>query len=400
MRKAGISFLVVLFLVIAGPFSSRGEELDPSQLYAHSACLMDGESGRVLYGKNEMEKLPMASTTKIMTCILALEHGHMNEVVEVSQKAASQPKVHMGAAVGEKFLLNDLLYGMMLNSYNDAAVMIAEHIGGDTEAFAQMMNKKARELGCEDTYFITANGLDGEDQQGIHSTTAKDLAQILRYCIRESPEKDIFLEITRAPSYTFWNTEKTKMYQCTNHNAFLNMMEGALTGKTGFTSQAGYCYVGALEKDGKILIVSLLACGWPDNRSYKWADTRMLMKYGLENFQYREIFDSSPLGQIPVKQGEVPGSRIGEEPFISLCYGKETESMTYPLLLKENQKVQVRYELPRKLTAPVKKGQQVGKAMYFLDGELLREYPIYAREGVKKISFGWCVEKIGEKYRI
>ena len=122
------------------------------------------------------------------------------------------------------------------------------------------MNLKAREIGCEDTYFITPNGLDAENENGIHSTTAEDLARILRYCIMESPKKEDFLAITRMPSYTFWNYSKTQVYQCTNHNAFLGMMDGALTGKTGFTGNAGYCYVGYsfIISSSNVLMVNLL----------------------------------------------------------------------------------------------------------------------------------------------
>ena len=129
-------------------------------LYATSAVLMDADSGRILYEKNGFEKRPMASTTKIMTCILALEKGNAEDIVTASAYAASRPKVHLGVTEGETFRFGDLLYSLMLESHNDAAVMIAEHLGGSVEGFADMMNAKAGELGCEDTYFITPNGLD------------------------------------------------------------------------------------------------------------------------------------------------------------------------------------------------------------------------------------------------
>ena len=166
------------------------------------------------------------------------------------------------------------------------------------------MNLKAAEIGCTATHFVTPNGLDAEDEYGVHSTTARDLALILRYCIMESPQKDLFLEITRTPSYTFWNNGHTKMYNCTNANAFLGMMDGALTGKTGFTADAGYCYVGALQWEGKTFIVSLLACGWPSNKGYKWSDIRKLMTYALQNYEYRDVFDESPLPVLPVENGQ------------------------------------------------------------------------------------------------
>ena len=313
MRKILTSLLLMFFLFMGRNVCCQADEISESELYARSACLMDADSGRVLFEKEAETQLPMASTTKIMTCILALEQGSAQDLVTVSARAAGQPRVHMGAEEGEQFLLGDLLYALMLNSDNDAAVMIAEHVGGSVEGFAEKMNLKAAEIGCTATHFVTPNGLDAEDEYGVHSTTARDLALILRYCIMESPQKDLFLEITRTPSYTFWNNGHTKMYNCTNANAFLGMMDGALTGKTGFTADAGYCYVGALQWEGKTFIVSLLACGWPSNKGYKWSDIRKLMTYALQNYEYRDVFDESPLPVLPVENGQYEELGIGEE---------------------------------------------------------------------------------------
>ena len=254
----------------------------PGTLYSESAVLMDADSGRILYEKNGYEQRPMASTTKIMTCILALENGKEEDIVTASEYAASRPKVHLGVRKGEQFRFGDLLYSLMLESHNDTAVMLAEHLEGDVETFADKMNQKAKKIGCRHTFFITPNGLDatkktGENEQ-VHSTTAADLARIMRYCIKESPQKEAFLNITRTQSYTFWDIEKKRSFSCNNHNAFLSMMEGALSGKTGFTAKAGYCYVGALKREEKTLIVALLACGWPNNKTYKWKDTVKLME--------------------------------------------------------------------------------------------------------------------------
>ena len=124
----------------------------------------------------------MASTTKIMTCILALENGELTDEVEISEEAASQPQVKLGVRSGQNFYLIDLLYSLMLESHNDAAVAIAEHVGGSVQGFADMMNEKAAVLDCDSTYFITPNGLDAEDENGIHHTTARDLARIMKYC--------------------------------------------------------------------------------------------------------------------------------------------------------------------------------------------------------------------------
>ena len=172
---------------------------------------------------------------------------------------------------------------------------------------------EAEEIGCSDTHFVTPNGLDDEDAGGEHATTAVDLARILRYCIMQSPKRDEFLEITRTKTYEFSDVEQKKHYSCYNHNAFLDMMEGALTGKTGFTGKAGYCYVGALESEGRTFVVALLGCGWPNNRSYKWTDTKKLMDYAKEHFYIREFEMNAQTPQVLV-EGGIPASGKIKDP--------------------------------------------------------------------------------------
>ena len=138
------------------------------------------------------------------------------------------------------------------------------------------------------------------------------------------------------------------------------MMDGALTGKTGFTGNAGYCYVGALQWEGKTLIVSLLACGWPNNRGYKWEDTRKLMIYGLTNYEYRDVFEQKDLGRIAVLNGRQQGTTIDEVATTSLEYGSDVEQMHLSLLLRKDEQITVHYQLPPQLEAPVRKGQQIG----------------------------------------
>ncbi len=241
------------------------KEREELELYAISAVLMDGDSGRVLYEKNGDEIRAMASTTKIMTLIVALENADLEDEVIVSKKASIQPDVQLGIREGEKYRLGDLLYSLMLESHNDTAVAIAEHVAGSVENFAQLMNEKALDIGCYDTHFITPNGLDAEENVEIssekggkevikikHSTTAKDLARIMKNCIVQSPKSEDFLNITRTDNYTFsCISNGGRSYSCNNHNAFLSMMEGALSGKTGFTGDAGYCYVGSLKRDDR-----------------------------------------------------------------------------------------------------------------------------------------------------
>lgn len=391
-RAAGREAVPGSFCRTAAATEQESGEEEPLKLYAQSAVLMDADSGRVLYGKNPTEILPMASTTKIMTCILALEYGNTEELVEVSSYAASMPKVKLQAKAGEKYRLGDLLYSLMLESHNDSAVVIAEAVGGSVENFAAMMNQKARDIGCYDTYFITPNGLDAKvnDTGKVHSTTAADLARIMAYCLTDSPERERFLEITRTQGYDFTNADGTRSFHCNNHNAFLGMMEEALSGKTGFTNNAGYCYVGAVESEGRIFTVALLACGWPNNRSYKWSDMKKLALYGMERYQYRDIYEEKTFADIPVRNGIAgkDGTPF-EEAKVSVTLQKEGEGLRY--LLCEADQVEIKTQVDTVLEAPVAAGTQVGNVSYYVNGELVKQYAVCTDAGVEERSFLWIL---------
>lgn len=370
--------------------AEEGAEME-GQLYARSAVLMDADSGRVLFGKEEDVVRPMASTTKIMTCILALESQKGDQIVAASANAAAQPKVRLGVKEQEQFYLRDLLYALMLESYNDSAVMIAEGISGTVEEFAGLMNQKAKDLGCESTYFVTPNGLDGSDENGTHSTTARDLALIMRYCISQSPCKEEFLEITRTKSYQFTDVEGSRNFSCNNHNAFLDMMDGALSGKTGFTADAGYCYVGALKDGGRTFIVALLACGWPNNKGYKWADTRKLMEYGIANYEYRNVWEDVKLPDIFVADGIEEGDPYKAQTEIPLC-AKGKEELY--VLLRQDESVEVKTEIDDSLQAPVKAGEEAGRIRYLLDGEEIASYAVVTERDMDKKDLEWAVRWI------
>ncbi len=385
--------LIVIVLPVEAGAASGDDSL---ALYAQSAVLMDADTGRILYAKNAEEQRPMASTTKIMTLILALENANPDDIVMISDYAASMPDVQLHLRAGEHYRLGDLLYSMMLESHNDSAVAIAEHVAGTVPAFAVLMNAKARDIGCYDTYFITPNGLDAEDSGGVHSTTAFDLARILRYCIMQSPKREEFLKITRTGAYSFSDVEGVRTFTVGNKNAFLHMMEGALTGKTGFTGNAGYCYVGALRQEERTFIVALLACGWPNNRSYKWSDTRKLMNYGLEHFTYRNVWQEPKLPELPVKNGIPDRENLEEEARIRLRLSSEEPDLK--LLLSEGEQVQVETHISQEVTAPVEPGTLLGSVRYLLDGQVVKVYTVEAAEDVEAVTLGWCLEKLWRKY--
>lgn len=382
MKKCLIIYTSVFLALLAPDISVRAQE-EPENLYARSAVLMDADTGRILYEKNGEEVLPMASTTKIMTLLVTLENADLEGTVTVSSYAASMPDVQLNIREGERYRLKDLCYSMMLESHNDAAAAIAEHVGGSVEGFASMMNQKARDLGCYHTYFITPNGLDAEDEHGGHSTTAEDLARIMRFCM----QNDTFLSITREPSWNFTDLDGTRSFTVNNKNAFLNMMEGALTGKTGFTNDAGYCYVGALEREGKRLIVALLACGWPGNRTWKWSDTQTLMNYGLDTYHHETI------GEEMIRM-EPAAVQDGRKESVEL----RADIGTVQMLLKEDDLFRIETDRPSELQAPVEAGEIVGTVAYYLNNEIVDIFPVYAAETVQKIDYWWCLNRILQKW--
>lgn len=455
-------FFCAIFLAVQ--LSVRAEEAGPEadiSLYATAAVLMDGDTGRVLYGKNADTPMAMASTTKILTCILVLENVSPDETLEVSAYAASMPKVKLYIKKGEQYTVRDLLYSLMLESHNDSAVALAEHVGKRlleqsladkptgqytaeesqmaVAAFARLMNEKAVELGCRDSWFITPNGLDATQEfilqdgtviQKEHCTTAAELARIMSYCIGDSPQKDAFLEITRTGSYSFYANGRS--FSCTNHNAFLHMMEGALSGKTGFTNKAGYCYVGALRRDGRTFVVVLLACGWPNHKTWKWSDTRELMEYGLEHYFYRGFdeektaFDEELLKPVPVLNGQT--NILGETAYVQIVIegmgtgeegkaenrkpgtgkqenGKEdaVKSGTGKqdidgLLLRADEEIRVEYNWEKTLTAPVERGTQVGEIRYMVEDIVYKRERIITVDSVPEIDYEWCLRQVMERF--
>jgi D-alanyl-D-alanine carboxypeptidase (penicillin-binding protein 5/6) len=302
LRNIFLCVILVIFFLGSGVPCQGAEllpaEISPTELYALSATLMDGETGRILYEKEGNVQRANASTTKILTCILALEACEETDVVAVSSYAASMPKVRLGMQEGEYYYLGDLLYSLMLESHNDSAVAIAEHAAGSVEAFADQMNEKAASLGCESTHFITPNGLDASDEDGIHGTTSGDLAKIMAYCAWDSPVSDRFLEVTQRTSYYFSNLlpqadgtylPGSRSFTCDNKNAYLQQNPECISGKTGYTSEAGYCYVSAVYSQGRKLVVALLASGWPNNKTYKWQDSNRLYSYGTTWYHLRQM---------------------------------------------------------------------------------------------------------------
>ena len=409
-KKTGRILAAVLFFNLCGSVAAAGQESSvvqmipatvdmtstegPGNLYALSAVLMDGDSGRVLYEKEGYVPRPNASTTKVMTCILALENGSGDDYVMVSRNAAAQPEVKLNLKEGEQYHLEDLLYSLMLKSHNDAAVAIAEAIGGSEAGFAAMMNEKAKKIGCTNTHFVTSNGLDSADEGGVHQTTARDLALIMGYAVKNKT----FVHITQTRDYSFTDLSGKRQFSVHNANAFLDMTPDAVSGKTGFTGNAGYCYVAACENDGRSYIIALLGCGWPNNKTYKWKDTMKLLEYGKANYHKVSYWKEPRLPEVTVKGGVPEAYESWKDGAGKSCVRgviqAETTDKKKQVLVKEDEKVVCTLRMEKELQAPVKKGQEIGRVIFSLGEVILDEYPVVSDRNISKITYIWCINKV------
>jgi len=201
-------------------------------------------------------------------------------------------------------------------------------------------------------------------------------------------ENETFLSITREPSWTFTDVDGTRSFTVQNKNAFLQMMEGALTGKTGFTNGAGYCYVGALERGEKRLIAVVLACGWPNHKTWKWADTRVLMNYGLEE-HHKETVGIDVLALEPVAVTD------GQSKMVELL----TDVVSEDFLLKDEDAFAMDVLVPKTLKAPVQAGELVGSVVYYINGQIVDLFPVYTASEVKKIDLEWRLHQVINLWR-
>jgi D-alanyl-D-alanine carboxypeptidase (penicillin-binding protein 5/6) len=358
---------------------------DNLTLYALSACLMDASNGRVLYGKDEFKELPMASTTKIMTLLVVLENANLDDIVTVSANAAKQPDVQLNIRSGEKYYLRDLLYSLMLESHNDTAVAIAEHVGGSVELFCDKMTTKAIELGALNTSFKTPNGLDEDG----HYTTARDLSLIASYAVKNQE----FCKIVKTQTYQFNEISGKRSFSVNNKDRFLYMMDGAIGIKTGFTGKAGYCFVGAIKLNGKVFVSTVLGAGWPPHKEYKWSDTKKLMKYGLSNYEMGYLFDH---------MGKAEADNLPETIAVSEGKAKEVkiqlqlDTSKEKLLLADTEKVSTSLWLNDYIEAPLSAGTTVGMMNYYINHTLFQSIPIITCEEVEEVDFGFIFHKVLE----
>ena len=325
-------------------------------------CLIEAQTGRILAEKNSYAKLAMASTTKIMTAITAIEHCQdLDEVFEVSDKAIGVEGTSLYLRKGEKHSLRDLLYGLMLVSGNDASVAIGERVGGTVEHFVDLMNFTAYKIGVKNTHFENTHGLD---EKG-HYTCAYDLAKITAYALNNP----VFKEIVSTQNKKIVNADGKVRYLC-NKNKLLRTFNGAIGVKTGFTDDAGRCLVSAAERDGMRLVCVVLNCG------PMFEESSSLLDWGFNNFKLYNLVENVHFDNIiNVSEGEKQNARVGNY-----------ETYFYPLKEGELNKLKVDVVLTKNVIAPLQKNSQVGEYKIFFDNNLLFSGKIVTMENIKERS--------------
>ena len=330
------------------------------EVSAQSAVVLTADTGTVLFEKDGHTPRPVASTTKIMTALLALEAAQErgDPLVDITQEMVAVEGSSMGLQAGDSISLTGLAAGMLLASGNDAANAAALYLDGSLESFAARMNQRAAALGMEDTHFVTPSGLDGEDAQGLgHLSTAYDMALLARAAL----EDQAFRQLCSSPSLAVEFAEPVKCVTYTNHNKLLTQYQGCVGVKTGFTKEAGRCLVSAAERDGALLIAVTL------NAPNDWQDHTALLDYGFSQVEPYQLAGGDVRLTVPV---------VGSPVEVMSLRGSNGGEVTLPL--GQGAQVERVVRVPKFLYAPVEAGEQVGEICWYLEGQLLGSAPLTA----------------------
>lgn len=358
MKKALVCICMFLLFPFNNIFAVEDSEL---KLTSVAVILMEQDTKRVLYGKNYRSRVKIASTTKILTAIVAIENNSLDEKVTISKKAAGTGGSTVGLKSGSQVSLKALMYGMLLKSGNDCAVAIAEHVGGSVEEFANMMNKKAYEIGAKDTRCTNPHGLDTENNY----STAYDLALITCY----AKNNETLSKILGTESITI-NFDKTPKYLA-NTNRLLFTYEYCDGGKTGFTNGANRCLVATAKKEDLKVVAVVLGANTTDIR---FSETKELLKYGIENYKMTDISDSiNWYIDIPVYKGNIY-SYVRKFNFNKML----------PLKEGEKEQIYISQSIVPNLHAPVQRGSYLGNLELYIQDELLYSKNIYLEQEITK----------------
>lgn len=356
-----------LFIALFFMYNQCGA-LAQDETSAKAACILEMETGRVLFESNMHARLPMASTTKVMTALLAIERGNLSDEVVCSHNAFGVSGTSIYLQEGERLTLEQMLLGLMLSSGNDAAVAIAEHIGGSVEGFVEMMNARARELGAVNTHFANPHGLPDER----HYTTAYDLALIAR----EAMGNETFRRIVSTQRSSIPWEGRTYDRQLHNKNRLLSDYPGATGVKTGFTSKAGRCLVFGALREGMELVGVVLGCGDWFDEAERLLDS-CFERYGMT----RVLGPTLSAGRIAVTGGER-----------DLCGMCVMENLSVPL--ESGEAAQVVLDVPDSVAAPVYPGMHLGTAKLVVDGRVYAASEVVASERVDTDGIRMDVRRI------
>jgi D-alanyl-D-alanine carboxypeptidase/D-alanyl-D-alanine carboxypeptidase (penicillin-binding protein 5/6) len=360
LLKKIISILLILIIPMSFPLFASADA--QPQLSAKSAVLMNADNGEILYAKGENDKRPMASTTKIMTALITLETAAVNNrIVTITDNMVRVEGSSMGLMPGNKLSLKSLAAGMLLVSGNDAANSAAIAIGGSTKAFAELMNKRAKELNMTDTHFVTPSGLDDEE----HYTTARDLAVLAAAAMKNPDFAEIACE--KSMSVQFISPDQTR--RLTNHNKLLSMYSGCVGVKTGFTKKAGRCLVSSAEKNGVHLVAVTL------NASDDWNDHEKMLNYGFSKLISCPVDDSGYSVTFPV---------VGGTSNNVVIHGSVQNSIV--VNIDEAPNIKRTVELPAFVYAPVEAGQVLGTVRYTVGSKTVATTELIAVGQVAKLE--------------
>ncbi|MBQ8213132.1 MAG: D-alanyl-D-alanine carboxypeptidase [Clostridia bacterium] len=342
--KSLVAFLLVfsLSLLTFCPLRVNAEEPTTPFVSAESAVLIEAQSGNVIYSKNADQRLPMASTTKIITALTALSQAHPDTVITANADAVGVEGSSIYLVEGEALTLEQLLYALLLESANDAAVAIAIGVSGSVEAFAEQMNLLADVLGLQDTHFVNPHGLDHED----HYTTASELAKLTRYAL----QNELIREIVGTRKTTIPHPGEVGTRLLVNHNKLLRLYEDCIGVKTGFTKRSGRCLVSAAERDGVTLIAVTL------NAPNDWNDHTAMLDYGFAKYESVLLCDN--------EEYLFPLSVVGGADSYVLLVNADPLRVTLP---KKRDEITVTVEAPHFAYAPVAEGETLGQVVFQCD---------------------------------
>ena len=352
-------------------------------IYSDAVILIENKTGKTLYEKNSEKKMYPASTTKILTAILTIEKGNLEDEVTVSKTALAQMKSGYSSAYlseGEVMSVENLLTVLLVHSANDASNVLAEYISGSIDNFVDLMNEKAKELGCENTHFVTTNGLHDDN----HYTTAKDLATIARYCM----QNETFRKIVSMKTCTIPATNKSDKRIYRNTNGMLNPTSiyyypNCIGIKTGYTSEAKNCLVSACSKNGLQLIAVVLGASLTENnKSARYTDSKTLYDYAYSNYAIQTIAKaSSVLGTIEVNHA------TSETKTLDLILENDITALVNT---NDNNNVEPEIKLNNEISAPIAANSVVGQATFSLNGEtytanLLASHDVSGKDTLIKV---------------